>query len=87
MASSKSAMKRLRQSEKARKRHKAIKSELKTYEKKLRAAIGEGNGEQARSQLNIVFSKLDKAVKKGTIHRNKANRKKSRLSLALKSMA
>lgn len=79
MPGNKSAMKRLRTSEKDRVRHKAKKSALKTFEKKLRAAVDEKDKDAADQLLKTIYGKLDKAVKSGTIHRNKSKRKKSQL--------
>lgn len=82
MPVSKSAAKRIRTSEKARVRHKARNSALKTTEKKLRSSI---SGEKAKDMYSKLSGMLDKAVKSGTIHKNKANRKKSRLAHAVNS--
>lgn len=76
----KSAVKTQRNSEKARARNKACKNALATKEKKLRAAAA---GEDKSAVLELYkaqCSALDKAAKVGIIHKNKANRKKSRLA-------
>lgn len=83
MPTSKSAMKRIRTSEKQKIRNKARRSTLKTSEKKLRSLIETSDIDAAKTQLKDVFKKLDKAVHSGTIHKNKSNRKKSRLSALL----
>jgi small subunit ribosomal protein S20 len=67
-----SVLKRARQAEKRRKRNFAIKSQIKTLKRK---AL-EGNKEA----LNEFYSLVDKAVKKGIIHKNTGARKKSRLT-------
>jgi len=85
MPNIKSAKKRLITNEKARKRNKAKMSVLKTAEKKFRATVEAGDTETAREALSFVFSKLDKAVKSGIIHKNKSARKKSQLSALLKA--
>jgi len=76
----KSALKRLRQSEKHRLRNKAAKSEVKTYGKKVLAAVAANNKEDATSQLRKVSSLYDKAVSNGAIKQNTASRSKSRLA-------
>jgi small subunit ribosomal protein S20 len=60
-----------------------VKSRLKTLERNFNKAIGEGNKETASTALRNAISALDKAAKKGVIHKAKADRKKSRLSLRL----
>ena len=76
MAHTTSAVKRLGTSKKANLRNRARLSELKTIEKKLRAAIAAGDA--AATELAKTFSsRLDKAVKAGTIHANRAANKKS----------
>ena len=83
MPTSKSAMKRIITSDKERIRNKARRTALKSSEKKLRNLIEATELDKAKEQLKDVFTKLDKAVKVGTIHKNKCARKKSRLSSLL----
>jgi small subunit ribosomal protein S20 len=83
MATSKSAMKSILTSEKSRIRNKSCRTALKSSEKKYRSLIEATELDKAREQLNDVFKKLDKAVKAGTIHKNKGDRKKSRLNSLL----
>ena len=80
MPNIKSAKKRLITNEKARKRNKARLSALKTTEKKLRNAVEASEKEVAQSTLSQAYAKLDKAVKYGIIHKNKANRKKAQFN-------
>ena len=49
---------------------------LKAAQKKLRAAISAGKLEEAKSQYARVSAALDKAAKRGIIHKNSANRRK-----------
>ncbi|HJO94060.1 MAG TPA: 30S ribosomal protein S20 [Victivallales bacterium] len=84
MPASKSAAKRILTSEKARLRNKSRKTAIKSSEKKLRAFVESSEMDNATKQLKDIFHKLDKAVKVGTIHKNKSNRKKSRLAALLK---
>lgn len=55
-------------------------SALRTSIKKLRTAVQNKDQETARKLLPQVFSSIDRAVKKGTIHKNTGSRYKSRLS-------
>ncbi|MCP4108706.1 MAG: 30S ribosomal protein S20 [Desulfobacteraceae bacterium] len=79
MANHKSALKRARQNEIRRMRNKAVKTRVKNIVKDVRLAVSE-NSETALKQLDIAKSVIDKAAKKGVIHRNTASRKISRLS-------
>jgi len=81
-----SVLKRVRQSENRRKRNASIKSALKTLAKKVEASIKEGDQTGATASLIRFSSRLDKAVIKGVIHRNKANRKKSRMARKVNAM-
>jgi small subunit ribosomal protein S20 len=76
----KSAEKRVRVTQRRTLRNASLKSALRTTIKKYEAALAQQNVEQARLALRIATRALDKAVTKGIIHRNKANRKKSRLA-------
>lgn len=80
MANHKSALKRSRQSENRRIRNKTSKTRIKTVVKNVRLAVSEKSGETALKNLDSAKSTIDKAVKKGVIHRNTAARKISRLS-------
>lgn len=87
MPNIKSAKKRLITNEKARVRNKAKMSALRTTEKKFRTAVAAGDKEALPKMLSTVFTKLDKAVKAGIVHKNKAARKKSRLTALLKTVS
>ena len=84
--SSKSAAKRLRNSVKSNLRNRARKSEFKTLEKNFRAAVAAGEKETAVELHNKCCSKVDKAVKAGTFHANKAANKKSQFDKLLAGM-
>ncbi len=85
MAHSKFAIKRLRTSTLANARNRARISEIKTVEKKVRAAIAAGEMDKAAEFVRECVSCLDKAAKVGTIHVNKAANKKSQLDKLLNS--
>ncbi|SLN05090.1 SSU ribosomal protein S20p [Brachybacterium faecium] len=80
MANIKSQIKRNKTNEKARLRNRAVKSELKTYTRKVKAAVSTGDTEVAGEALKTASRKLDKAVSKGVIHRNQAANRKSGLA-------
>lgn len=82
MANIKSQIKRNRQNETRRARNKAVKSELKTRVKRVRQAAADGSAEVA-DLLREAQKRLDMAAAKGTIHKNQAARRKSRLARAV----
>jgi small subunit ribosomal protein S20 len=81
-----SALKRWRQSEKRRLRNKAAKAEVKTYRKRVLAAVEEKKKDEAAIELKKVISLYDKAAGKGIIKRNNAARSKSRLAAKVNSL-
>ena len=80
MANIKSQIKRNRQNERARQRNKAVRSSLKTAQKKVRTAADGGDHETASSRNLEAARALDKAVSAGVIHKRTAARRKSRLA-------
>jgi len=80
LANHKSAEKRARQNEKRRVRNKAVKTRIKHVTKEVRKASGEASKEAAMAKLKAAQSIVDKALKKGVIHKKTAARKVSRLS-------
>ena len=80
LANHKSAEKRARQNEKRRLRNKAVKTRVKHVTKEVRLASAEKSKEAAKTKLDAAQSLIDKAVKKGVIHKKTAARKISRLS-------
>ncbi len=83
MANTKSAAKSARQNVRRRDRNQGIITGLKTEQKKLRKALADGKTDVAKAEFAKLASALDKAAKRGVIHKNVANRKKSRLTKAL----
>lgn len=77
MANIKSQKKRILTAEKARVRNRAVRSELKTYVKKVRAAVEAGDKDAAQAAAYAACRKLDKAASKGIIHKNQAAERKS----------
>lgn len=86
MANHKQALKRHRQSLKARARNRMVKSHVKTAVKTVRQAIEAKDIEQARIALHKANSVYDKAATKGVIHRRNARRHISRLNLAVNKL-
>ena len=87
MATHKSAMKRHRQSLKARSRNRAMRTRIKNVIKAVRKAVQEKDAARAEAALKTASSVLDKAGGKNIIHRRTAARKISRLTLAVNKMS
>jgi len=87
MANTAQAKKRAKQAEKSRIRNAGQRSNLRTFVKKVIAAVNAGDKEQAQAALKTAMPIIDSAVTKGIIHKNKASRGKSRLNLKVKAMA
>ena len=85
MANHFSALKRTRQTEKKTAANRANKSRLRSALRSLREAIANGDKEAAKTAYNSTASIVDKGVQKGVLHKNTANRYKSRLSARLKA--
>lgn len=81
MPNHKSAEKRVRQSEKRRVINRGHRSKVRTYIKKVRAALDSGKSDEIQSVLPEAISVIDKSVQKGVMHKNAAARFKSRLTL------
>jgi small subunit ribosomal protein S20 len=77
----KSAKKRVRISEERRKRNKGIKSQIKNITRKVKE---EKDPKKAEELLKDAYSIVDKAVKKGVLHKNTAARRKARFTRLVK---
>lgn len=86
MANTKQAKKRVRQSEKHRRHNASMRSMLRTYIKKVTAAIASGDQKAALTSIQQATPVIDRMANKGIIHKNKAARHKSRLTLHIKKM-
>ena len=82
-----SAMKRARQAEVRGLRNKSIKTELKTLTKSVENEVANKNGEGVKAAFKKAISAIDKAAKKGVIHKNTASRRVSRLTRLVNSMS
>ncbi len=87
MANIKSAKKRARQAEKHRQHNASMRSMVRTYIKKVYAAIATGDKNVAEESFKTAQPIIDRMASKGLLHKNKAARHKSRLSAHLKKMA
>ncbi|MFT5235541.1 MAG: small subunit ribosomal protein S20 [Shewanella sp.] len=87
MANSKSAKKRALQSEKRRQHNASRSSMLRTYVKKVIAAITAGDHATATAAFAVAQPIVDRMATKGLIHKNKAARYKSRLNAKIKALA
>lgn len=79
----KSSIKRKRGDKKRHLRNLRVKKDLKLAIKKFQALLSAKSFDEARTFLAKISSKLDKAAKKGILHRNASRRKKSRLTKKL----
>lgn len=82
MANIKSAKKRISVIRKKTALNRRIKTSLRTVLKGFDKAVATGELDNAKQQLNLAEKKLMKAAAKGTIHKNTASRKVSRLTKA-----
>ena len=85
MANHKSALKRARQNELSRLRNKAVKTRVKSIVKDVRFSVEESSNGDVMAKLISAQSLIDKASKKGVIHKRTAARKISRLSKLVNS--
>ena len=83
VAHSNSAKKRIRQNEKRRLRNRRRKAEVKQSVREYEQALVSGQADQAADKLKNVYRNLDQIAAKGTIHKNAAARRKSRLARSL----
>ncbi len=86
MANHKSAAKRAKQDVGRRLRNRSGKSRLKTHLKKFRQLLAEGSADTS-AKLPEMISLIDQSAKHGFIHKNAANRLKSKLSKQTGSVA
>ena len=90
MANIKSAIKRVQVAERNRLQNKSYKSAIRTLTKRFMEAVEQYAAEptsdrlaQTQEKLSVTYSKIDKAIKCGVIHRNTGARKKARLARIL----
>ncbi len=78
MANIASQIKRNQRSLRERAENRQYTSQIKTYFRRLQAAVAEGDAERADAEHRRLVQLVDKAVKRGALHRNNGARKKSR---------
>ena len=78
MANIHSQEKRILRAERERLENRRYTSAVKTYFRRLEAAVSEGDEEKVTTEHRRLVSLIDKATKRGAMHRNTAARKKSR---------
>ena len=83
MPSRRAGIKELRKNYKNKMRNLDKKTVIKKETKAFLASVEEKKTDEAKSHLNTLFKKLDKAVKTNLIKKNTASRRKSRLSKQL----
>ena len=83
MANTKSALKRIKQSEVRRQRNKQVKTKVKNTVRCFLESLDDENNETAAQNLITASRVIDKAVTKGVLHKKTAARKKSRLAKKL----
>jgi len=86
VAHSLSAKKRIRQNIKSRARNRARKAVLKDDLKSFAAVLASGDFKKAEPELSKVVSRINRVASKGSLHKNTAARKRSRLALRLNAM-
>ncbi|APD48468.1 30S ribosomal protein S20 [Synechococcus sp. CS-602] len=91
MANNKSSKKRIEVAERNWLLNRSYKSAVRTLMKRCLTAVSAYNQQPddetrvvVRTSLNAAFSKIDKAVKRGVMHRNTGANQKSRLSAVVK---
>ncbi len=84
MANTRSAAKQARGAIRRRTRNRTQISTVRTSEKKIRALAKAGKTDEAIKLLPKFQSEIDRAAKKGVVHRNTASRHKQRVAALLK---
>lgn len=87
MANSAQAKKRARQNDKTRMHNASMRSMVRTYLKKVVAAIEAADHKAAKEAYDAAVPVIDRMADKGIIHKNKAARHKSRLNAQIKALA
>lgn len=85
MANIHSQKKRILRAERERLENRRYTSTIKTYFRRLEAAVSGGDAETADAEHKVLVKTIDKAVKVGALHRNNGARKKSRAARVRKS--
>jgi len=78
MANIHSQKKRILRAERERLENRRYASSIKTYFRRLEQAVAAGETDTAETEHRVLVQTIDKAVKRGALHRNNGARKKSR---------
>ncbi len=87
MANIASQKKRIVRAQREHDENRRYTSKIKTYFRRLEAAVAEGDTAVAEAEHRVLVATIDKAVKRGAIHRNNGARKKSRAARVLAGSA
>ena len=87
MANSPQSKKRARQAEKRRTQNASMRSMVRTYLKRVIAAISSGDATAAQAAYDSAVPVIDRMSDKGVLHKNKAARHKSRLNAQVKALS
>ena len=87
MANHKSALKRIGQSERRRKRNQHIRSKMRTVVKRYHEALEAGNASQAGEAFKVVEREIRRAASRGVIPKQRASRSVGRLAKRLNALA
>jgi small subunit ribosomal protein S20 len=87
MANNPSTEKRIVQNQRRRERNRSAKAEMRNSVKRLRAAVEAGDAQTAQELLPETLKIVDSSVRKSVIHRNTADRTKSRLVSAVRALS
>ena len=87
MANIHSQKKRIERALRERDENRRYTSAIKTYFRRLEAAVAEGDAEKIDTEHRQLVMTIDKAVKRGSIHRNNGARKKSRAARTISRSA
>ena len=86
MANIKSAIKRIRSSERKQQHNRVARGRTRSAVKNARQALADSKSNEAQAEINKALSELDHAAGKGIIHKNNAARRKSRLMKQLNQL-
>ena len=84
MANIASQEKRIQRSLREQAENRRYTSSIKTYFRRLEAAVRDGDSDRADTEHRALISRIDRAVKRGALHRNTGARKKSRAARLLR---
>jgi small subunit ribosomal protein S20 len=78
MANIHSQKKRIERAARERLENRRYTTRIKTYFRRLERAVADGDNDTADGEHRVLVQTIDKAVKRGALHRNTGARKKSR---------